>query len=169
MALRLRLIMPNWGPSYINPSMLAQGKSAGLITRRSLDRNQDMLSHFFFFFFPFLWRFIFRQALFIFSLQFSRNICSVFFSSYNVRSPLSVAIKFLPTKWMEQHNTSSGEWRHIDPQPMALYCTRMSEILGKFGSNSSVSNSINKFSYALLNEGVSVNLQSTIELLLWCT
>ncbi|KAL3488882.1 hypothetical protein BJX62DRAFT_210651 [Aspergillus germanicus] len=28
--------------------MLAQGKSAGLITRRSLDRNQDMLSAFFF-------------------------------------------------------------------------------------------------------------------------
>ena len=30
------------------PSMLAQGKSAGLITRRSLDRNQDMLFVFFF-------------------------------------------------------------------------------------------------------------------------
>ncbi|PYH55043.1 uncharacterized protein BO96DRAFT_77716 [Aspergillus niger CBS 101883] len=28
--------------------MLAQGKSAGLITRRSLDRNQDMLSLLFF-------------------------------------------------------------------------------------------------------------------------
>ncbi|PYH37988.1 uncharacterized protein BO87DRAFT_192766 [Aspergillus neoniger CBS 115656] len=31
--------------------MLAQGKSAGLITRRSLDRNQDMLSKRFLFFF----------------------------------------------------------------------------------------------------------------------
>ncbi|KAL3446216.1 hypothetical protein BJX65DRAFT_279723 [Aspergillus insuetus] len=40
------------GPPSTNSSMLAQGKSAGLITRRSLDRNQDMLSTFFFFFSP---------------------------------------------------------------------------------------------------------------------
>ena len=40
--------------TFCHPSsMLAQGKSAGLITRRSLDRNQDMLPLLSFFFFIF--------------------------------------------------------------------------------------------------------------------
>ncbi|KAJ9491860.1 hypothetical protein VN97_g1392 [Penicillium thymicola] len=44
---------------YVQPiSMLAQGKSAGLITRRTLDRNQDMLCLSFFL------RFLFSSSFF---------------------------------------------------------------------------------------------------------